>query len=126
MICGIPVFHHLGTTCLELTRSKGIIHNDLNGGNILYHKVDAGYHFSLIDNNRMDFRNSEIPLRERMANFCKFSSETIYLQVVGCYAGILGIDVEKAKKEAQDARQEFFEARANRRAFWAKFKRNKT
>lgn len=104
--------------------SKGIIHNDLNGGNILYYRGDdANYHFSLIDNNRMEFRSSEISLRERMANFCKFSSETIYLQVVECYAEIIGVDVELAKKNALDARYEFFEARARRRAFWAKFKK---
>jgi len=122
-----PLDQDLATSLAQFfieLHSKGIIHNDLNGGNILYHKdVDASYHFSLIDNNRMAFRSSEIPVRERMTNFCKFSSETIFLQIAGCYAEILGIDVEKAKREARDARQKFFEARRDRRAFWAKFKK---
>ncbi len=103
--------------------SKGIIHNDLNGGNILYHQNgDSDYHFSLIDNNRMEFTDRKLTNKERFGNFCKFSSETIYLQIVECYAETLGIDVEAAKEEALEARNKFFEARAKRRAFWAKFK----
>ncbi|MCQ2190079.1 MAG: lipopolysaccharide kinase InaA family protein [Paludibacteraceae bacterium] len=125
-----PLDQDLATSLAEFfvdLHSKGIIHNDLNGGNILYHQVaDSRYQFSLIDNNRMEFRSSEISIRERMSNFCKFSSETIYLQVAECYAKILGIDVEETKKIAKEVRQNFFEARAKRRAFWGKFKRNKT
>ncbi len=125
-----PLDNHLATALAKFfveLHSKGIIHNDLNGGNILYYQdADTNYHFSLIDNNRMEFKDKELSIRERMGNFCKFSSELIYLQVVECYAGIIGIDAEYAKKVALDVRKEFFEARIRRRAFWAKFKKNKT
>lgn len=34
---------------------KGIIHRDLNNGNIRWQQDDTGYHFELIDLNRMKF-----------------------------------------------------------------------
>ncbi|MBO7628179.1 MAG: hypothetical protein J6S93_11555, partial [Paludibacteraceae bacterium] len=94
-------------------------------GNILYYQDgDTNYHFSLIDNNRMEFTDKDISFRDRMENICKFSSKDIFVQVVGCYAEILGMDIQLAIEEALDVREKFFEARAKRRAFWAKFKKD--
>lgn len=119
----MPMATSLAKFFIDL-HNKGVLHNDLNGGNILYHQdADSNYRFSLIDNNRMKFTSKEIPLHERIENFCKFSSIDIYKQIAGCYAEILGIDAEKTKAEALDIREQFFIARGKRRAFWAKFKK---
>lgn len=123
-----PLDDHLAMSLARFLidlHTKGILHNDLNGGNILYYQDgDTNYHFSLIDNNRMEFTDKDISFRDRMENICKFSSKAIFVQIVGCYAEILGMDIQMAIEEALDVREKFFEARAKRREFWAKFKKN--
>ncbi|MEE1082387.1 MAG: lipopolysaccharide kinase InaA family protein [Paludibacteraceae bacterium] len=123
-----PLDDHLAMSLARFLidlHTKGVLHNDLNGGNILYYQDgDTNYHFSLIDNNRMEFTDKDISFRDRMENICKFSSKAIFAQIVGCYAEILGMDIQLAIEEALDAREKFFEARAKRRAFWAKFKKD--
>lgn len=53
---------------------KGILHQDLNVGNILYQELpDGEFSFQLIDNNRMQFRQ-HLSIDERLKNICKLST----------------------------------------------------
>ncbi|UYQ90982.1 lipopolysaccharide kinase InaA family protein [Chitinophaga horti] len=45
---------------------KDIYHKDFSVGNILYKQDETGYHFSLVDNNRMQFRHGSFA--DRMKN----------------------------------------------------------
>ncbi|MCQ2189848.1 MAG: lipopolysaccharide kinase InaA family protein [Paludibacteraceae bacterium] len=104
--------------------TNGVLHNDLNAGNILYCQDDEkNYHFSLIDNNRMDFVDGEIPFEKRMENICKFSNEEIYKQVVACYAEMLGMESKSAVETAIEARTKWLGNRNKRKNFLAKFKK---
>lgn len=106
--------------------TKGILHNDLNAGNILFYRdVEANYHFQLIDNNRMDFLKDEIPFDKRMENICKFSNEEIYQQVVACYADKIGMPSQLAIEKAMEARRKWADGRNRRKAFLAKFRNRK-
>lgn len=55
---------------------KGVEHQDLNIGNILYRKEhDGRYSFQVIDINRMRFRKS-MTLNKRLKNLCRLSLNT--------------------------------------------------
>lgn len=104
--------------------AKGILHNDLNSGNILFYQDDdANYHFQLIDNNRMDFLKDDISFDKRMENICKFSNEEIFQQVVTCYAEMIGMTPKEAVDAAMLARQNWSDGRNKRKAFLAKFRK---
>ena len=74
------VFHHkvddVETILKEFTaftyklHKKGVWHVDYSLGNILISKKESDYHFSLVDINRMQFK--EVPPKEGLKNFNKF------------------------------------------------------
>ena len=53
---------------------KGVLHDDFNCSNVLYHPLDNGhYHFSVIDINRMHFFDGMPALEECMENMTRFT-----------------------------------------------------
>ena len=68
-----PLLDSLAVWIFDI-HSKGILHQDLNVGNILYQEQpDGGYSFQLIDNNRMKFRH-HLSVEERLKDICKLST----------------------------------------------------
>lgn len=66
---------------------RGVLHNDLNIGNILYRKnADDTYSFQLIDTNRMEFHRA-LSMRQRLNNLRRLSCEVpAYLYILQQYA----------------------------------------
>jgi hypothetical protein len=77
---------------------KGVWHVDYSGGNILIKKEDDGYHFSLVDINRMKFRSIEN--YEGLENFNKlwFNEEDL-TTIAKTYAQLASLDEAKAIAE---------------------------
>ncbi len=123
-----PIDDHLASSLARFLISlhtKGILHHNLKEGNILYSQdADTNYHFTLVDNNTIEFTDRDLSIRERFENICKFSKKEIYLQIVRCYAEILGLDKKMAEEEAIEVRENFTTKKPKENAFWDKFKRN--
>ena len=66
---------------------KDVEHKDFSPGNILVKKTDAGYEFSIIDINRMQF--GAMDFEQRMSNLCKLwtSEKNIELIAQGYCSG---------------------------------------
>lgn len=86
------VFDHSATEALArfvaTLHEKGIIHRDLNNGNIRWKQDDTGYHFELIDLNRMKFypEGTLPPQRVCLQNltlFCELTPQFRYF--LQCY-----------------------------------------
>jgi len=102
---------------------KGVWHVDYSGGNILINTVDAGYQFSLVDINRMQFRS--ISAYEGLENFNKmWFDEASLTTIAKSYAALANLDEQRAIKEiiTHDAKLKHHVLR--RRKFKALFKNN--
>ena len=107
------LFTALGDYTAQLHQA-GVYHRDFSPGNILYRKEDAGYHFSLLDINRMEF--GSVSLKKGCENFARLwgSDKAIDLTVH-----------QYAKSMHYDADQCLAFAMKSRRKFWHQFqKRN--
>lgn len=84
---------------------NGVLHRDLNPTNVLYEKTPSGYRFELIDINRMQFYEGEVPKDECMENLTLFWWLTdVYRYVLDVYAkerGWTPNDVAQAIKVKQ-------------------------
>lgn len=70
---------------------KGVWHLDYSPGNILIKRTDAGYEFSIVDINRMEFRT--ISPQEGCENFNKLWASDEELEIIGAqYAHLCGED----------------------------------
>lgn len=68
-----PLLDSLAVWIFDI-HDKGILHQDLNVGNVLYQEQQGGgYSFQLIDNNRMKFRH-HLSVEERLKDICKLST----------------------------------------------------
>lgn len=68
---------------------KGVWHLDYSPGNILIKRTDAGYEFSIVDINRMEFRS--ISALEGCENFNKLWASDEELEIIGAqYARLSG------------------------------------
>lgn len=68
----------------------GVVHEDLNAANVLYHNTERGYVFELIDINRLKF-SAHLSLSERLRNLRRLTDQTLpYLHVVERYAEAMG------------------------------------
>lgn len=105
-----PILDALAGFLVRMHRA-GVLHNDLNIGNILYAgDASGGYRFSVIDTNRMSFRR-RIPMRRRLRNLRRLSCGTpAYLYILKQYAGILQADAPTVQLEGA-VRRLLFEKR---------------
>lgn len=76
----------------------GVLHRDLNIGNILYRREpDGAYRFQVIDTNRMSFRR-QLSMRQRLKNMRRLTCGTpAYLYILQRYAELLQTDVESVQ-----------------------------
>lgn len=103
---------------------KGVWHVDYSGGNILINRTQDSYEFSLVDINRMEFK--EIKEYEGLENFNKFwFNEDDLTKIAKEYALLANLDEQKAIDEiiAQDKKLKKHVLR--RRKFKAFFKGSK-
>ena len=75
---------------------KGILHQDLNVGNILYQEQnDGSVTFQLIDNNRMKFRTN-LSMEERLKEISRLSTNLdLHLYLLRKYAELMKYDVNQ-------------------------------
>lgn len=85
---------------------KGILHYDLNSGNVLFQKESKSetiYRFQLIDINRVKFmpEGTAVPMADCLENITLFTgNRALHAYVAECYARYRGLDVEKFTKQA--------------------------
>jgi len=103
---------------------KGVWHVDYSGGNILINRIDKAYDFSLVDINRMEFR--EIEGYEGLENFNKFwFNQEDLTSIAKEYAFLAGLDEKKAIDETIYQDKKLKEHVLRRRKFKAFFKGTK-
>lgn len=96
---------------LSRMHGAGVLHKDLNIGNILY-KDDGwgGYIFQVIDTNRMEFRRT-LSVRQRLKNLRRLSCPApAYLYILDRYAGLIRADTDTLQLKGVVLRL-FFEMR---------------
>lgn len=90
----------------------GILHLDFSPGNILWEKQDDGYHFALVDTNRMRF--GKVSVRCGCENFARLWGQLAFFRIL---AG------EYAKARGADPDECFAWMRKARARFWHRFSR---
>ena len=89
---------------LARLHEANIFHLDLSVGNILFDKLQDGYHFSLVDLNRMKFK--KIQLKDGCQNFERLrGSDDFFILLAKIYANERGFDVETCIKLVLEAHQ---------------------
>ncbi|MCK9338085.1 MAG: hypothetical protein M0P43_09665 [Arcobacteraceae bacterium] len=79
--------------------NNGILHNDYSPGNILIKKSFNSYIFSIVDINRMEFK--ELYYDERLKNFAKlWASDDDLITIVQSYAASAGMNEKRAIEDA--------------------------
>lgn len=76
---------------------KGICHQDYSPGNVLWTEQNDGYHFALVDINRLKFK--PMNLKQGCRNFRRmFICDEIYLFLAEAYARCRNFDAEECKR----------------------------
>ena len=97
------IVQSFGVTLARLHEAN-IFHLDLSVGNILFDKLKDGYHFSLVDLNRMKFK--KIRLNDGCRNFERLrGSDDFFKLLAKTYANERGFDVETCIRLALKAQQ---------------------
>ena len=95
---------------------KGILHIDYSPGNILYKRVGNRYLFSLIDINRMAFRN--VSLQEGCYNFRRIcGNDDFFTRVATIYAQRRGFDEKECVRLFLRYKYEDREKRSRKKKF---------
>lgn len=78
----------------------GVLHDDLNSENILFHREQGEYRFELIDINRMRFKHC-LSRRDRLCNLRRLTPlAPAYLRIVEHYSAIAGFDRNRSLFES--------------------------
>ena len=86
---------------------KGILHKDFTPGNILWLKDNTGYHFMLVDINRMSF--GPISTKQGLPYLIKFWGPKHFTElVIEAYCNVRNADVQQALAYAMPARAQFW------------------
>lgn len=76
--------------------SKGVLHIDYSPGNVLYEKKNNEYHFSLIDINRMKFK--DVGIVEGCSNFARMVGNVLFFErIAKTYARERGFEYEECR-----------------------------
>ena len=106
--------------------SKGILHNDLNSTNVLYHDgIDGHSTFSVIDINRMKFypHGTLPPMAERMENLTRFTGRMdLFEYVATCYVSHFKPGEAPAVSGLMAVKRRHDERWRRRKSFFGKFK----
>ena len=89
-----------------------VLHLDLSPGNILWDKDEQGYHFSVVDINRMRF--GKVSMKDGCATLCRLWGPKRLTELVArSYAKTRGFDEEEALQLTMQART----------AYWTRYQR---
>lgn len=95
----------------------GVLHLDYSPGNILYDKLEDGYHFSLVDINRMHF--GEIDMKSGCANFARLWGQTpFFILLAQEYARARGMDEKECVRLVLQYRKKFWDRYRCRHQVW--------
>ena len=86
---------------------RGILHKDFTPGNVLWKQDDEGFHFMIVDINRMKF--GEIGIKEGLYNLRKFWGPKEFIRIlVSEYALVRNADVDEAVGYVMKERAKFW------------------
>ncbi len=86
---------------------KSVMHKDFTPGNILWKKDGKGYHFCIVDTNRMYF--GDVSVKMGLLNIIKFWGPKAFTEIlVSEYAALRNVDPDKALAIAMPARAKFW------------------
>ncbi len=92
--------------------NAGIRHKDFSPGNILLDKDEQGWHFELVDLNRMHF--GHVSLRGGCRNLCRLWGKNDFFEIVAeTYAYERGINEQQCLRWIQQARRRFWRHHAH-------------
>ena len=95
----------------------GILHLDYSPGNILYDKLDDGYHFSLVDINRMRF--GRVGKKRGCANFARLWGQTSFFVLLAKeYARARHMDEDECVRLVLHYRKKFWQRYRRRHHVW--------
>lgn len=96
----------LGAFAAEM-HDKELLHKDFTPGNVLWRKDERGYHFCLVDINRMYF--GPVSAKRGVLNLTRFWGPKAFIELlVAEYARQRGIEPEQAVAMALQARARFW------------------
>jgi len=76
--------------------NNNILHLDYSPGNILISEINGKYNFSLVDINRMEFR--EVDIQKGCENFCRLFEYDIATEFIAAeYAAARGLDADQCR-----------------------------
>lgn len=91
---------------------KGVLHEDLSPGNILYKEEGGEYHFALVDVNRMSFSSQSIGRKLAVANFKRLTNRLeVSTLLASYYAEQRGWPVAEVVEEVNREIDRFFLSR---------------
>ena len=91
---------------------REVLHLDYSPGNILWDKDDEGYHFTVVDINRMRF--GKVGMKDGCAALCRLWGPKRFIELIArSYADARGYNQDKAVRLTMQART----------AFWTRYRR---
>lgn len=101
-----PMAHALATFTAHMHEQQ-VLHLDFSPGNILWDKDSEGYHFMVVDINRMYF--GPVSLRRGCSSFARLWGPKRFIQLlVRDYADQRHLDADEAERVALEARRKFW------------------
>ena len=101
-----PLAKALASYCADM-HGKGVLHLDFSPGNVLWEKDEEGYHFSIVDINRMRFGN--VSMEQGCRSFARLWGPKHFLQLlIREYARLRSFDVQKAEDILMEERKRFW------------------
>ena len=95
-----------------MMHDREVLHRDFSPGNILWDTDGEGYHFAVVDINRMRF--GKVEMEEGCANLCRLWGPKRFIELIArSYAKCRGIDEDEAVRLTMQART----------AFWTRYQR---
>lgn len=92
---------------VAMMHDRGVLHLDLSPGNILWDKDEQGYHFAVVDINRMRF--GEVGIQQGCATLCRMWGPKRFTELfVRSYAQARAFDEEEALSLTLQARTAYW------------------
>ena len=101
-----PLAKALAAYCAHM-HEQGVLHLDFSPGNVLWERDVEGYHFSIVDINRMRF--GEVPMEAGCRSFARLWGPKHFLQLlVREYARLRAFDMDAAENVLMEERKKFW------------------
>ena len=95
-----------------MMHEREVLHLDYSPGNILWDKDEQGYHFAVVDINRMRF--GKVDIKDGCSSLCRLWGPKRFIELIARrYADARGFDENRAVQLTMQARTKF----------WTRYKR---